>query len=63
MTTYNVQFFRKEKDEKGRVKDAWCGTIEVSMMPHEQIPIAAKAFRQAPEKCSSAHRVVVKRIS
>jgi hypothetical protein len=59
MTTYDVEFYLKTKDEKGRTKIEFAGTVEVTMLPGDKMPVAAKAFRQASSRQQQAYRVVV----
>lgn len=62
MQTYLVDFYRKVTDDKGKTREEWAGNVEVSMLPHETITVAAKAFRHASDKCSTAHRIKIQRV-
>ena len=60
---YEVEFFKKETDERGRVQINWCGTVEVTMYPSDTLTVAAKAFRHAPARCQNAHKIRTRRVA
>lgn len=53
ITNYHVSFFKK--GEKSRDKDEFLGSVDVSDLgTNQSLPLVAKAFRQAPARCSDA---------
>lgn len=62
MRTYEVDFYKKETDEKGRVKWNFAGTVEVTMHRHEKLPVAAKAYRQATSFQQLANKLTIRRV-